>query len=73
MAETTAKRRTSFDYIRRTYKVPAARGVRVTVDGRPGVITSGKGGYVMVRFDGQKRPLPCHPTWRVEYHTREES
>ena len=66
--ETTARRRTSFDYVRRTYRVPAARGVRVTVDGRPGVITSGKGGYVMVRFDGTRRPLPCHPTWRVEYH-----
>lgn len=37
--------------------------MRVTVDG--------KGGYIMVRFDGPKYPLPCHPTWRVVYHTPE--
>lgn len=61
----------SFEYVRRTYKVPAKRGLRVTVDGVGGRITSGKGGYVMVRFDGAKHPLPCHPTWRVTYHTPE--
>jgi hypothetical protein len=60
-------RETSFDYVRRTYNVPAKRGLRVTVDGRPGVITRGKGGYVMVRFDGLNHSRPCHPTWRFDY------
>jgi hypothetical protein len=63
----TCRRRTSFDYVRRVYGVPAKRGLRVTVDGKPGVITRAKGQYIMVRFDGRKFPLPCHPTWRVDY------
>lgn len=61
----------SFEYVRSEYKVPAKRGMLVTVDGQAGVITSGKGGYIMVRFNGSKHPLPCHPTWRVVYHTSE--
>jgi hypothetical protein len=53
--------------IRRTRKVPARRGMHVIVDGKPGRITSAKGGYIMVRFDGQPFSLPCHPTWHVDY------
>jgi hypothetical protein len=59
----------SFDYVRRYYKVPAKRGLRVTVDGKAGRITSGRGAHIMVRFDGASHSLPCHPTWRVTYHT----
>lgn len=58
-----------FEYVRNWYKVPAKRGLPVTVDGEKGRITSGKGGYIMVRFDGVKFSVPCHPTWRVTYHT----
>lgn len=54
------------EYIRRTYGVPAKRGVRVRVDGHAGVVTS-CGHYIRVRFDGERRPRPCHPTWQVEY------
>lgn len=57
----------SADYVRRYYKVPAKRGMRVTVDGKPGVITSFPGAYIAVRFDGTAHPKPCHPTWRVNY------
>lgn len=53
--------------IRRWYKVPAKRGMRVKVDGKPGRIVSVRGGYIRVLFDGGKFPLPCHPTWRFEY------
>jgi hypothetical protein len=60
-------RETSFDYVRRAYGVPAKRGLRVTVDGRPGVITRGYGGRIRVRFDGERRSVKCHPTWRVDY------
>jgi hypothetical protein len=59
--------RLSFDYVREYYGVPAKRGMRVTVDGRPGRITSGNGHYIRVLFDGERRPSICHPTWRVEY------
>lgn len=62
-----AERLSSFDYVRRAYGVPAKRGLRVTVDGRGGVITRGNGGYIMVRFDGDTHSRACHPTWRVDY------
>lgn len=57
----------SAEYVRRYYRVPAKRGGRVVVDGKSGVITSFRGASLTVRFDGDKRPVPCHPTWRVEY------
>lgn len=62
----------SLSYIRDTYKVPARWGVRVTIDGEPGRILSARGPYLMVLFDGDRRPLPCHPTWRVVYHAEPE-
>lgn len=55
-----------FGYIERAYNVRFARGQRVTIDGRPGKITSANGAYINVPFDGMKKPIPCHPTWRVE-------
>ena len=61
--------RLSFDYVRRYYGVPAKRGMRVTVDGRPGRITSGNGHYIRVLFDDYRHPLNVHPTWRVVYET----
>lgn len=61
----------TFEYVRRWYKVPAKREMPVTVDGKKGRITSGKGSHIMVRFDGVKFSVPCHPTWRVVYHTPE--
>jgi len=57
----------SFDYIRDTYNVPAKRGMRVMVVGRPGKITSTYGTYLKVRFDGEKHSTLWHPTWRVVY------
>ena len=57
----------SADYVRWIYGVPAKRGMSVKVDGRPGVIASFRGGYIMVRFDGDRRSTPCHPQWKVEY------
>ena len=60
--------RYSLDYVRRKYRVPARRGMRVTVDGKSGVITCGDGQYLRVRLDGEKRSGRWHPTWRVVYH-----
>jgi hypothetical protein len=55
------------EYVRTTYGVPAKRGMRVTVDGVPGVITSFRDGKIRVRFDGRRHSVPAHPTWRADY------
>lgn len=53
--------------IRESRQVPAKRGMRCRVDGKPGVITGARFGYVQVRFDGRSFSVSCHPTWRFEY------
>ncbi|GAA2062113.1 hypothetical protein GCM10009839_86520 [Catenulispora yoronensis] len=55
-------------YIRDHYGVPARVGVRVTVDGAPGVITGFDQASLLVHLDGDAHPVKAHPTWRVEYH-----
>lgn len=59
----------SIQRIREFYNVPAKRGMRVVVDGKPGVIVGSRSDsmHLNVRFDGIDYPLPVHPTWRVEY------
>lgn len=52
--------------IRRMYGVDFKRGDRITVDGKPGVITGFSGHYLVVRFDDEGLPHLAHPTWRVE-------
>lgn len=57
----------SYDYVRRFYGVDPKVGHRVRhiVTKKLGEIRPekpGLGNYVQVRFDGQKFPLPCHPT-----------
>lgn len=58
-----------FEFIKKTYGVPAEIGRRVIVDGDPGVIAEDRGSYIGVLFDNQKPNciLNCHPTWEVEY------
>lgn len=53
--------------IRKQRGVPAKRGMKVEVDGKPGVITRAKRGYLMVRFEGWNVSAPCHPRWRFTY------
>lgn len=60
---------TSFDYVRHAYGVPARRGMRVTVGGRDGTITSGKGAHVRIRLDGETHTGSYHPTSQIVYHT----
>lgn len=66
----------SMDYIRRTYGVPAGRGVRVHYTDDQGyvfhgTITSARGSYLRVLVDGRvpgyRGRMTLHPTWRVEY------
>ncbi len=58
-------------YICKTYGVPAKRGGRVIYSGNGkdeyGTILSASGGYLNIRLDGAKHPLPFHPTWKLRY------
>ena len=48
------------------------RGMRVEVNGRMGVVTSGNGsGNIDVRFDGERLSVNCHPHWRTRYFDEE--
>lgn len=63
----------SLAYIRKTYGVPAWRGVRVAWDyaGREGSITGSRGQHIRVLLDGDKRSIQLHPTWRLRFLTSE--
>ncbi|PKV80879.1 hypothetical protein [Nocardia fluminea] len=67
----------SMKYVRDYYAVPAKRGrrVRYTGEGEPrlGTITSARQGGLRIRLDGDKRSLPFHPTWELEYLTEEKT
>lgn len=58
-----------FQYIKEFYVVPAEMFREVIVDGEKGVITKDLGHRIGVTFydKNDKTPLPCHPTWKVEY------
>ncbi len=58
-----------FQYIKQRYQVAAEMHREVIVDGKKGVITKDMGNYIGVNFyDNQTPdPLPCHPTWEVQY------
>lgn len=56
----------AYEYVRQHYGVNPEVGAHVTTtDGkRPGVIAKERQShnhYVYVRFEGVRRPLPCHP------------
>lgn len=56
----------AYEYVRKAYGVNPVVGARVqhTETKKLGVISresKGQGHYVMVKFDGQKFSLPCHP------------
>jgi hypothetical protein len=54
-------------YVRHFYGVPAEKGMRVRVNGQPGVIVGFVEAYLRVRFDCENEPVNAHPTWRVLY------
>jgi len=60
-----------FDYIRSWYHVPAKRRMRISVNGKMGTITCGRGQYLRVRFDGDKTSYVCHPTWETIYYDKD--
>lgn len=58
-----------FKYIKDNYKVPADMNREVIIDGKKGVIAKDMGNYIGVHFYDEltTNPLPCHPTWKVQY------
>lgn len=66
----------SFEYLKTspTRNMPWIRkGMRCNMDGRDGTVTVGDGGYVRVRFDGEKHSHPCHPHWMMTYYREDGS
>jgi hypothetical protein len=62
----------SFDFLNKSYGLNIKRGTRCTYtgegDAKHGSVTSAQGGYVRIRFDGDKRSMgPFHPTWQLTY------
>lgn len=64
-------KRSSLEYIRKTYGVPAKRGGRIRFTGgrepQEGTITRGSNAHIMVRFDDSLSSVPMHPTWEITY------
>ena len=58
-----------FDYITRTYNVPARIGRRVTVYGKPATITADRGHYIGITYDTDKPSMirNAHPVDGVVY------
>jgi hypothetical protein len=58
-----------FQYIKDRYKVPAEMNREIIMNGKKGVITKDMGNYIGVNFydNVTADPLPCHPTWEMEY------
>lgn len=62
----------SLEYIRKTYLVPAKRGVNVIANGDCGVITGARGAYLRIRVEGRKKTGFYHPTWQMQYLLKTE-
>lgn len=57
------------EYVSRYYGVPACIGRRVTINGKPGIITEDRGNYIGVTMDSQRPGMVdnYHPTDGVIY------
>lgn len=60
---------TPFDYVQRTYGVPARRGRRVRVYGRLAVIVEDRGHHLGITYDDARPGVvhSAHPTDGMEY------
>jgi len=61
------RERASIEHIRNYYGLALHGGMRVEQADRAGTIVGYRGQYVEVLFDGEDRPLPCHPTENMTY------
>ncbi len=57
----------SAQYVRTAYKVPAKRGMKITVDGEAATIVGFAGARLRIRIAGRPGTYIAHPTWRVAY------
>jgi hypothetical protein len=61
----------SMEWIRKTYGVPAKRGMRVEYNGggrkEMGTIRSASNGKLNIQLDGINHTMPLHPTWELRY------
>lgn len=59
----------SMQWIRDHYPVPAKRGMRVEIDGKPGRILSTNAGHLVLHLDGNRKShrTYAHPCWRMKY------
>lgn len=55
------------EYIRKKYKIPVKRGMKVIAQGRNGIIVGAKNGYLRIRIESKKNISSFHPTWEIEY------
>lgn len=63
-------------WVRKTYGVPAQRGMRVLYTGcgchEYGTIRSAaSGGHLNIQLDGIRHTMPFHPTWELCYQPDE--
>lgn len=57
----------SAQYVRTYYKVPAKRGMQITVDGQTATIVGFAGARLRIRITGKPGVYVAHPSWRVTY------
>jgi hypothetical protein len=57
----------SAQYVRTYYGVPAKRGMRIAIQGKPATIVGFSGAHLRLRVDGEKHIVNAHPTWEITY------
>lgn len=61
----------SMAWVRKSYGVPAKRGMRVVYTGRgspvSGTIRSARSGRLNIQLDGANGTKSYHPTWELKY------
>lgn len=63
-------------WIRKSYGVPAKRGMRILYTGcgrqEFGTVRSAaSGGHLNIQLDGIRHTMPFHPTWMLQYQPDE--
>lgn len=58
-------------YVRNYYQVPAKRGMRIKIEGKPALIVGFSGAHLRIRIDGEKHIVNAHPTWEITYPDNE--
>jgi hypothetical protein len=54
-------------YVHGRYQVPAKRGMRIAIEGKPAKIVGFRGAHLRLRIDGEKHIVSAHPTLEITY------